>query len=83
MSSINACLALSRGRDFEGSGCQSSVAEVWRTSKFSPGADEEFMLRMEIGEGACVTTLLAVFVSDLVINIECFVCIANFGEKVL
>jgi hypothetical protein len=31
--------------DFEGSGCQSSVEEVWRTSKFSPGAVAVPMLR--------------------------------------
>lgn len=29
------------GRDLEGSGCQSSLEEVCRTSKFSPGAVEE------------------------------------------
>ena len=40
------------------SGCQSSVAEVWRTSKFSPGAEAEFILRtigvesLEVGDCA-------------------------------
>lgn len=39
MSSTRACLALSRGIDFAGLGDQYSVAEVWRTSTCSPGAD--------------------------------------------
>ena len=45
MSSMSACRALSRGSDFEGSGCQSSVEEVWRTSNCSPGADADVILR--------------------------------------
>lgn len=54
ISSRRACRALSRGRDFDGLGYQSSVLEVWRTSKFSPGIEPVLILRNmdeEIREG--------------------------------
>ena len=38
ISSIRAWRSFESGSDLDGSGCQSSVAEVWRTSNCSPGA---------------------------------------------
>ena len=76
ISSTSACLSLDKGRDFEGSGCQSSVAEVWRTSKFSPGTEvlgrpeDEAIVRFVNGNGEMGTYLVDLMMSGLAVSID-------------
>lgn len=46
ISSTRAWRSFESGSDLDGSGCQSSMAEVWRTSNCSPGASLPGMLNL-------------------------------------
>ena len=48
ISSTSAWRAGDSGNDLDGVGCQSSVEEVWRISKCSPGAEPSFGLCCEV-----------------------------------
>lgn len=69
ISSTSAWRALSSGRDLEGSGCQSSVAEVWRTSKYSPGAEAVVILCLGDWNVRNGRLMFGVRMSDRTVNI--------------